>query len=199
MNWNYNQIINKQLSIYNGGFVALGSFDFDFGGGNRFPRVSPAYIDWEANCRSNILCVDRNRAPAQDPGRGTQLEIFGGFTYKPIDPLSISIDYTKSKLSREDTGRVAYNTNIFTWRTTYQFTRFTYVKARIDYDTLSSRVAGQYLFGWNPNPGTAFYVGYNDLSAYNGFNRFNGALEEGFARNSRTFFVRASYLIRKSF
>jgi hypothetical protein len=199
VNWNYNQIVNKKFNFYHGAFIALGAFDFDFGGGNRYPRVSPAFIDWNTTCRTNPACPDRNRTPAQDPGRGMQLEIWGGFTYKPINPLSTSLDYTKSKLTRKDTDRVAYDTNIFTWRTTYQFTRFIYLRSRIDYDTLSSRVAGQYLFGWNPNPGTAFYVGYNDISAYNGFNRFNGALEEGFARNSRTFFIRASYLFRRSF
>jgi hypothetical protein len=122
-----------------------------------------------------------------------------GFTYKPITPLTTSLDYTKSKLRRNDTNLLAYDTNIFSWRTTYQFTRFVYVRVRWDYDTLSSGAAGQFLFGWNPSPGKAFYVGYNDTLNYNGFNRYTGQLEPGFARDSRTFFIRASYLFRKSF
>jgi hypothetical protein len=73
------------------------------------------------------------------------------------------------------------------------------VRARWDYDTLRSHAAGQFLFGWNPNPGTAFYVGYNDDFNYNGFSPFTGHFEPGFERNSRTFFIRASYLFRKSF
>jgi hypothetical protein len=127
-----------------------------------------------------------------------------GFTYKPINPLTMSLDYTKSRLTRKDTGLVAYDTNIFSLRTIYQFTRFTFVRARIDYDTLSSRIAGQYLVGWNPNPGTAFYVGYNDISYYNGFNPYTragsvpGILEPGLKQTGRTFFIRASYLFRKS-
>ena len=87
--------------------------------------------------------------------------------------------------------------NIFTWRTTYQFTRFLFTRVRWDYDTLSSRAAGQFLFGWNPSPGTAFYVGYNDTLNYNGFNQYTGSLEPGFQRNRRTFFIRTSYLFRK--
>ena len=71
--------------------------------------------------------------------------------------------------------------------------------ARWDYDSMRSNAAGQMLFGWNPNPGTAFYVGYNDDFNYNGFNRFTGQYEPRFERNSRTFFIRASYLFRKSF
>ena len=95
--------------------------------------------------------------------------------------------------------KVAFDTNIFTLRTTYQFTRFLFTRVRWDYDTLQSRAAGQFLFGWNPNPGTAFYVGYNDTLNYNGFNRYTGNLEPGFERTGRTFFIRASYLFRKSF
>ena len=42
---NANKTINKQLSVY--GFVGsiFNAFDFDFGAGPRFSRVSPAYLD----------------------------------------------------------------------------------------------------------------------------------------------------------
>ena len=63
---------------------------------------------------------------------------------------------------------------------------------------MNDNYAGQLLFGWNPNPGTAFYVGYNDNFNYNGVNPYNGQYEPRFERNSRTFFIRASYLFRKS-
>jgi hypothetical protein len=192
MSWNLNKTFNKQLSVYNFAFVSFGAFDYDFGNGPRYPRVSPAAI---------VLGQD---APL-DPGAGTQVNYGGGFTYKPLDALTTSLDYTGDRLRRHDTGRLAYATNIFSWRTIYQFTRFTFVRARWDYDTLSSQAAGQFLFGWNPSPGTAFYAGYNDTLHYNGFNPFTsdptGAplLEPGLHRDSRTFFVRASYLFRKSF
>jgi hypothetical protein len=137
--------------------------------------------------------------PAQDPGPGRQFDANIGVQYKPIDPLRISIDYTKSRLTRKDTDLEAFDTNIFSLRSTYQFTRFTFLRLRWDYDTLTSNASGQILAGWNPNPGTAFYVGYNDNFNYNGFNPYTNQGETGFARNSRTFFIRASYLFRKSF
>jgi hypothetical protein len=204
MSWNINKTFNKQLSVYNFGFMATGAFDYDFGGGTRYPRVSPAYIWWSTKCAGNPACPERNGI-GLDPGPGTEINWGGGFTYKPINPLTTSLDYTKDKLTRNDTHLTVYDTNIFTWRTTYQFTRFTYARVRWDYDTLSSRAAGQFLVGWNPNPGTAFYVGYNDSLNYNGFNPYRpdptGApfLEPGFQRNSRTFFIRASYLFQRSF
>ncbi len=211
---NVNKRVNKQLFLY--GFVGsiFNSFDYDFGAGLRYPRASPAfnaylqspeYLDYirllylyQADPILNSR-PDLAPPPGLDPGKGWQFDANFGFEYKPVDPFTISLDYTKSKLTRSDNNKVAYDTNIFSLRSTYQFSRFTYVRARWDYDTLSSNASGQFLFGWNPNPGTAFYVGYNDSFNYNGFNPYTNQAEPGFMRNGRTVFIRASYLFRKSF
>ena len=84
-------------------------------------------------------------------------------------------------------------------RATYQFTRFVAARARVDYTTLQSRARAQFLFAWTPSPGTALYIGYNDDVNRNGFNPISGLLEPGFRRNGRTFFVKLSYLFRRSF
>lgn len=183
-NLNINTTINKQLSLR--GFVgwSFNNFDFDFGGGNRFPRVSPAALAGLSQL---------------DPGPGLQFDSAVGFDYKPIDALRISADYYKSRLKRNDTDRVAFDSNIFSLRSTYQFTRFVFARTRIDYDTLSSNVSGQAILGWNPSPGKALYIGYDDNFNYNGFNPYTGQFEPRFERNSRRFFIRASYLFRKSF
>jgi hypothetical protein len=177
---------SKKYSLNTFMIYNWGSFDFDFGAGPKFPRVSPAAL------------VDPDSAPL-DPGKGNNFHLEGGFAYQPTNELRLSLDYTKDRLVRRDTGRVAFDENIFAFRATYQFTRFTFAKARVDYDTLASSVRGQFLMGWTPNPGTSFYVGYNDDLNYNGFGPFTGQIEPGFRRNGRTFFIKMSYLIRKSF
>ncbi len=194
---NINKNFNKRFSAY--GFVGsiINALDFDFGAGGKFDRVSPAYLAWLARYRQNPNTA--GDPPGLDPGAGYQFDANVGFEYKPVDPLRFSLDYTKSRLKRNDNGQVAYDTNIFSMRSTYQFSRFVYTRLRLDYDTLQRNVSGQFLFGWNPNPGTAFYVGYNDNFNYNGFSPITGQLERRFERNSRTFFIRASYLFRKSF
>lgn len=83
----------------------------------------------------------------QDPGPGTSLNMEGNLNFQPTDALRLSLNYMKSRLERYDTGRVAYDDNIYSWRATYQFTRFTFARARIDYTTLSSNVRGQFLLG----------------------------------------------------
>lgn len=147
---------------------------------------------------NNAFDFDFGNSP-QNPGTGKQFDAEVYFEIKPTDPFRASLSYRKSKLTRNDTGEESFDTNIFSLRSTYQFSRFTYTRLRLDYDTLSRNVSGQFLFGWNPNPGTAFYVGYNDNFNYSGFSPYTGQLEPRFERNSRTFFIRASYLFRKSF
>ena len=161
------------------------SFDLDFGAGRRFPRVSPA-------------AINNPNAPL-DPGGGKRFEVGAGIELLPIDPLSVSFEYDKIQLVRNETNKTAFDVNIFSLRSRYQFTRFLFTRLRIDYNTLRSNVRGRFLFGWNPNPGTAVYLGYNDDLNYNGFSQYTGNLEPNFQRNSRTFFIRMSYLFRKSF
>ncbi len=161
------------------------SFDFDFGAEPKYPRVSPAAL------------ADPD-API-DPGPGTSLNLEAGISLQPTAKLRASLDYEKSRLRRHDTGLLAFDENILSFRSTYQFSRFVFARARVDYDTLESNVRAQFLFGYAPNPGTAFYLGYNDDLSRNGFNRFTGQLEPGFRRNGRTFFIKMSYLFRKSF
>jgi hypothetical protein len=161
------------------------SFDYDFGATPKFIRVSPAAL------------IDPNAG--LDPGPGKSLDVNFSFNYQPTKPLNMSLSYEQSKLRRNDTGLLAYQDNIYSFRGTYQFSRFIFARARIDYDTLSSDARGQFLFGYTPNPGTAFYLGYNDDLTRNGFSPFTGQLEPGFRRNGRTFFIKMSYLFRKSF
>ncbi|MBX7221278.1 MAG: carbohydrate binding family 9 domain-containing protein [Blastocatellia bacterium] len=161
-----------------------GVLDFDFGGGPRFPRVSPAAL------------LDPN-APL-DPGAAHGLNMDAETEIQPTSALNLTIRYNYNRLKREDTGRTAFRSHILSFRVKYQLTRFLFIRARADYNTLAANLNEQFLFGWTPNPGTAFYVGYNDNLNRNGFNPFDGGYEPGLQRNRRSFFVKFSYLFRWS-
>ena len=161
------------------------AFDLDFGGGPKFPRVSPAALV--------------NPGAALDPGPGGFWDVELSAGLQPTNELNISLSYVKNRQTRNDTGLVAFDDNIYTLRSTYQFSRFVFARARVDYETIESNIKAQFLLGWTPNPGTALYVGYNDDLNRNGFSPFSGQLEPGFRRNGRTFFIKMSYLFRKSF
>ena len=163
-----------------------GHFDFDFGNGDKYPRVSPAAL---------LLGQD---APL-DPGRGNLLQFTGGITYKPTNALTASFNLNHQSLKRYDTDRYAFKINIMTTRVTYQFTKATFARVILDYNTLNSRMRSQALFGWTPSPGTAFYAGYNDDLNYDSRHPFTREIVPGFRRNARTLFIKMSYLIRKGF
>ena len=163
-----------------------GHFDLDFGNGDKYPRVSPAAL---------LLGQD---APL-DPGRGKLLQFNGNFTYQPTDALRAQFSINSQRLKRYDTDRVAFNVNILTMRGTYQFTKATFARLILDYNTLNSRMRSQALFGWTPSPGTAFYAGYNDDLRYDSHHPFTRDVVPGFRRDSRTLFIKMSYLIRRGF
>jgi hypothetical protein len=191
---------NKQLRLF---FIAReqqNTFDFDFGAGPHYPRVSPSALAAAHATKSN-LCNTAVPPPVcnapLDPGPGSSFSMNTNIDFQPSTPLNLNLDFTKQRLRRNDTGLLAFDENIVTFRTTYQFTRFVFVRSRIDFDSLQANAKGQFLFGWTPNPGTAFYVGYNDDVNRHGFNPFTGQLEPGLHRNARTFFIKLSYLLRR--
>ena len=183
----------------------LNHFDLDFGANRRYPRVSPPAIAARALAAAG-KCPDKETKlfdpgcfPALDPGAGNLFELNAGVTYQPTNELRMQLNLIKNRLDRKDTGRTAFDINILTFRGTYQFTRATFARAIIDYNTLNRRARAQFLTGWTPSPGTSFYVGYNDDMNYAEPNPFTKQLVPGFRRNSRSVFIKMSYLFRKSF
>ncbi|HVF51148.1 MAG TPA: DUF5916 domain-containing protein [Pyrinomonadaceae bacterium] len=187
--WSGGVTPSKKYSFNGYANYRMGHMDLDFGAGRRFPRVSPSAL---------LL----GGSGPRDPGRGGLVEIGANFNHQPTNALRTTLSFTKNRLKRYDTDRVAFDDNIISLRTQYQFTKFLFARARVDYTTLSANVKAQALFGWTPSPGTALYIGYNDDMNRNGFNPFindQNILEPGFRRNNRYFFIKTSYLIRKSF
>lgn len=173
-----------------------GNLDYDFGAGP-YRRVSPPYLDWYERCGRFAGCLEPE--PGNDPGPGKQLYIESSVRYQPTNALQIQLNYNRVRLTRNDTNLIAFDDNVVSLRSTYQFTRNVFARMRLDYSNISARVRPQFVMGWTPSPGTALYAGYNDDFNYNGFNPFTRTREPGLVGNSRSFFIKASYLFRKSF
>ncbi len=174
---------SKKISVGAGVGITTNAFDFDFGASKRYPRVSPAALAGSSKL---------------DPGTGSRFQYSLRLSLRPTDPWSIDLSLERQKLKRNDTMLTAFDSNIYSLRSTYQFTRFTFARVRMDYETVYGTINSQILLGWSPSPGTAFYVGYNDNATYRGFNEFRNRFDDAFRRDGRRFFIRVSYLFRKS-
>jgi hypothetical protein len=191
---------NKQLFLLTILSQSRGNLDFDLGAGPKYPRVSAPYLDFlEENERRRREGLPLLRAPGFDPGPGDQLYIESSIRYQPTSALQTQLNYRRTRLTRHDTGKVAFDDNVVSLRSTYQFTRSTFARLRLDYSNISTRFRPQLIAGWTPSPGTAIYAGYNDDLNFNGFNPYTRQQEIGFRSNRRTFFIKAAYLFRKSF
>jgi hypothetical protein len=201
--------LNPNKKIYSNVYLSYtkGRLDYDLGNGNDFPRVSLPFLSYQAaldeyfrrfQANPNDPANIRPVRPGFDPGAGDNLYLDVVFRYQPTSALQTQLNYTKTRLVRDDTQRTAFDDNIFSWRTIYQFSPSTFVRARVDYSTLSTRLRPQIILGWTPSPGTAVYAGYNDDLSYQGYNPFTRQFEPGFTRNGRTFFIKLAYLFRRS-
>lgn len=176
--------LNKHISFDADISASSGGFDYDFGAGPDFPRVSPAYLKLG------------EKAPL-DPGPARSLNFSTSVDLQPTDRFSVDLGYEYSSLKRSATRLYAYKSNNFEIGSKYQFSRFANLKARVYYDTLSDEIFGQYTFAWTPSVGKALYIGYSDNSVYRGY-AFD-TRQPGYLQLDRTFFVKMTYLFRKSF
>lgn len=194
---------NKQWYLFAFMDYTWGIMEYDFGAGPDYPRVSQAYIDYLGQCSSDPVGCENGTisVPGLDPGPGDQLTIESTIRYQPTTAFQTQLNYTKRRLVRHDTKLVAFDDNLFSWRSVYQFTRDFFARLRIDYSTLNHRVRPQFVFGWTPSPGKAIYIGYNDDINYNGYNPYvhPPVIEPGLRSNGRTFFIKMSYLFKRSF
>ncbi len=175
---------NKRFSVNANLSASFNSLDYDFGAGPDYPRVSPAAVTYGQDV-------------ALDPGVATGMNFSVGTNVKPTDNFSFGLSYNKSRLKRNATNLLTYEADSYRLSTTYQFSRYINLKARVYYDTLSDHIFGQYTFAWTPSVGKALYIGYNSSTSYKGFDF--GQRQPGFLQLNQTFFIKMSYLFRKSF
>lgn len=140
-------------------------------------------------------------------GRGNELEL--SFTVRPSKQLAVTNSYLQSRLLTIDKGLNIFNNNIFRSRWNYQFTPRLALRLIGEYSNVlpsqrlsslaySKRLSGDILLTYLVHPGTALYVGYNNM--LENFDRLALAQTGVLARSNRNLlstgaglFVKVSY------
>ena len=124
-------------------------------------------------------------------------------TIQPNQHLSQSLEFSRNRFWRPETGAEVYAVNIVNSRTTYQFDKHFLVRVLARYDSSQNRVLTDLLASYEFVPGTVFHAGYGSL-----YEKGFGSAEpvpgpanpndsrRGFLVVNRGLFLKASYLRR---
>jgi hypothetical protein len=117
-------------------------------------------------------------------------------TLQPTPRFSESISYVSSRLNRP-TGEQVYSVVIINTRTTYQFTKFFFLRATIQYEGLQKRLLTDALASYELRPGTVLYAGYGSLIEQRDYQDGVWVPASGrYLTTQRGLFFKVSYLFR---
>jgi hypothetical protein len=125
---------------------------------------------------------------SSSPIIGTGHNFETGFTLKPTPKLNLSFEYSRARLSNEQTGDLLYDGNIFRTVGTYQFSPELFFRTIFQYDSFSKSYQIYPLLSYKLNAFTTFYAGAtSDYINYKG--------DIGIANTNQQYFVKVQYLL----
>ena len=153
-----------------------GHFDLDFGNGRRYPRVSPGAL--------------LNPNAPLDPGPGGLTQIGFSATWQPTNALNSTLSFTHNDLRRYDTERTAFDVNLVSLRSTSQFTRFLFARARRPITRPAAPRARQFPPRLHAEPGDGPLRRYTTTRSQR-LHPSSASFPTGFRRDGRTFSSRS--------
>ncbi len=121
----------------------------------------------------------------------------GGFSadIQPSNKLNQYFSYTHADLSRE--GEELYDVNILYSKTTYQFNKYFFLRAVVQYNSFQKRLLTDLLASFTLIPGTVLHIGYGGLYEKQLWVNDQWLPLQGDLYNTkRSFFAKVSYLWR---
>ncbi len=121
----------------------------------------------------------------ENPYLGFKYSYGLSLTLKPLTNLRLLYEYSNDTFYKTKGGELEYKVNILTQRIGYQITRHLSLRLITDYNDYDKEIYNSVLLSYQLNPGTVFYVGFDDnqMQDDRGIYRIEG----------RYFFVKFSY------
>jgi hypothetical protein len=118
-----------------------------------------------------------------------------GVTLQPNAKLSQSLIFHRTDFNRDKED--VYDVNIIYSRTTYQFNKYFFLRAILQYNSFQKKLLTDLLASFTFIPGTVLHVGYGGLHERRSWQNNSWIYDQGNLTNTRrSFFFKASYLWR---
>jgi hypothetical protein len=135
------------------------------------------------------------------PFIGNKTTFYAKTTIQPGNKFCQYFEYQYQHFSRASDHLPVYDLNIFISRTNYQFNKYFFIRALIQYDSYRKIVLSDILGAFTLIPGTVVYLGYGSLHKKNywdtGNSTWNPEISLGkYYQFTQSFFFKASYIIR---
>jgi hypothetical protein len=135
--------------------------------------------------------IDYTASPAY---RGDVFESELSFVLQPSPNLDQAFAWTRTDFNRA--GADVYEVDLFYSRTTYQFNKYFFIRAIVQYDSYRDKVLTDFLASFTFIPGTVLHVGYGGAYDKRVWDRDVWLPGGGWMNYKRSFFFKASYLWR---
>ena len=122
---------------------------------------------------------------------------FGSFdiNFQPNDKFTLYLSLTHSDLSRA--GQELYDVNIWYSKATYQFSKYFFLRALVQYNSYQKRMLTDFLASFTLIPGTVLHIGYGGIYEKRTWLNDQWLPLQGDLYNiKRSFFAKISYLWR---
>jgi hypothetical protein len=114
---------------------------------------------------------------------------------QPNENFNLGLDFTHSDLSKE--GEELYNVNIWYLKATYQFSKYFFLRALLQYNSYQERMLTDFLASFTLIPGTVLHLGYGGIYENRTWRDNQWIPLQGDLYNTkRSFFAKVSYLWR---
>lgn len=122
---------------------------------------------------------------------------FGAFdiNFQPSDKFTLNLNLTHSDLSSDE--EELYDVNIWYSKATYQFSKYFFLRALVQYNSYQKRMLTDFLASFTLIPGTVLHIGYGGIYENRIWTNNEWTLLQGDLYNiKRSFFAKVSYLWR---
>ena len=131
------------------------------------------------------------------PFQGWSTQTGFGVSLEPTPQFSQRVSATFVTFDRAGTGEPVYDVQIVNTRTIYQFNKYFFLRAILQFDSQRKRLLSDFLASYELRPGTVLFAGYGSLLEQRAYREGAWVPFEGeYLTTRRGLFFKASYLYR---